>query len=223
VSDAAEPAAPAHAGGSKRLLVALPVAAAVTAIVVALTPSDVMLGSSLRLVLFHGASTWVNLAAFTLTALASIVFLATRRTGLVAWAGALRWVALGLWVVNTTLGVISMRITWGGFLWSEPRLQMTFWVLLAALVIVMTDLLAERPRLTAVLDVVFVAGLWTVLARTPNLMHPNSPVFHSTDIKIPAFFIAIVLTWGVTMAIVTALVRRRVAAPADKVERVEPT
>ena len=112
---------------TRTLMTGAAVAAVVTAVVVALVPSEAQLGDALRLVLFHGASTWVNLLTFSATALASLAFLITRRTGLATWASALRWVSLPLWILNTTLGFLSMKIVWGGVLWREPRLQMTFW------------------------------------------------------------------------------------------------
>ncbi|TLM80519.1 MAG: hypothetical protein FDZ70_00430, partial [Actinobacteria bacterium] len=86
-------------------------------------PIDSKLGRLVRFVTFHGASTWVNMAMFTLLGIVGLVYLVRRREGALRWGAALRYVALPLWMVNTGLGVLSSKLAWGAINWSEPRLQ----------------------------------------------------------------------------------------------------
>ena len=191
----------------------LVVMAVVTAVLVFAIPPDRSLGGLVRLVIFHGATTWVNLATFTLAALMSAAFLVTSRLGFYWWASAFRYVSLPLWLVNTMLGVISMRLAWGGFEWAEPRLRMTFWVLLGALVVFAADFLVGNRRLTAVLDIGLAGVLWYMLMTTHNLAHPDSPVFASGSMII-AIFLGQVVACFVIAFILASFIRDWLARSA---------
>jgi hypothetical protein len=184
--------------------------AAVTAVLVFAIPPDQTLGGLVRLVIFHGATTWVNLATFTLAALFSAAFLVTSRLGLYWWASAFRYISLPLWLYNTVLGVLSMRLAWGGFTWAEPRLQMTFWVLMGALVVFAADFLVGNRRLTAALDIGLAGVLWYLLMTTHNLAHPDSPVFASGS-TIIAIFLGQVVACFVIAVILASFIRDRLA------------
>lgn len=205
--------APARAGerGTWYVLAAL---TALAALLVAETPGDRTLGSLLRLVLFHGATTWVNLATFTLAAGFSVGYLGLRQERLYPWAAAFRYVSLALWMVNATLGVISMRLAWGGVLLSEPRMRMTLGVLIAALALLLVDLIFESRRLVATLDVALGGSIWVLLLTTPKFLHPDNPVLNSKSADIVGFFAAQVVVVFVLVVVVTRLVRDRVARPA---------
>jgi hypothetical protein len=190
--------------------VILAVAAVVTAVLVFAIPPEQTLGELVRLVIFHGATTWVNLATFTLAALLSAAFLVSGRLGLYWWASAFRYVSLPLWIYNTVLGIVSMRLAWNGFNWAEPRLQMTFWVLMGALVVFSADFLVGNRRLTAALDIGLAGVLWYLLTTSHNLAHPDSPVFASGP-TIVAIFLGQVAACFVIAVVVASFVRDRLA------------
>ena len=150
-------------------------------------PADQKLGELLKLVLFHGASTWANLVAFSLTAVLAAAFLLTRSEGVWRWESAFRTIAVPLWVVNTGLGVLSMYLSWGGFLWSEPRMRMTLWILLASFAVVAVHLAFERPRLTALFDIALAVVVFGSIGLTPKVFHPDNPVMHSGGTIIALF------------------------------------
>ena len=201
-------------GGSRTLrYVVLAAMAVVTAVLVFAIPPDQTLGGLVRLVIFHGATTWVNLATFTLAALLSAAFLVSGRLGLYWWASAFRYVSLPLWLMNAVLGVVSMRLAWGGFEWDEPRLRMTFVVLMAALVVFAVDFLVGDRRLAAVLDIALAGVLWYLLMTTHNLAHPDSPVFASGS-TIVAIFLGLVVACFVIAVVIASLIRDRLARSA---------
>ncbi len=186
--------------------IALAVLVAVAAIL--LTPPDKKLGAMVRFVMFHGASTWVNMATFTLAGALGIAFL-LGKSGARVWGEALRWVSLPLWTVNSILGLLSMKLIWGGILWSEPRLGMTFGILGGALVIFAAQMLFDSPRVTAGLDALLAVTLWVLVLVLPNLFHPDSPVFQSGNWEYIGPFLGMVAGVGLAAGCVVTLIAGR--------------
>lgn len=174
-------------------------------------PPDVKLGKLLRFVTFHGASTWVNMMLFTLLGAVAVVYLVRRREGVGRWESAVRYVALPLWMVNTGLGMVSSELSWGAVNWSEPRLRASFYILIAAAVVLVAQHLVDRLAVTAALDAVFVGAFWALLLSAPNLMHPDNPVLHSGwEVKGP--FIGMVACWAVAMGLIVWMLRDAIVA-----------
>jgi len=190
------------------LYASIAIAGAGCAVSILSIPPDAKLGTMVRFVMFHGASTWVNMGTFTLAGLFGIALLLGIK-GAQPWNEAFRWFSLPMWMANTVLGIMSMLLLWGGILWDEPRLLMTFGILAAAIVILALQLIFSRPKLSAALDALLAGTLWYLVLVLPNLFHPDSPVFSSGD---PAFingFFAMVGTIAiVALAIVTLVARR---------------
>ena len=196
-------------------LIVLAIAGAVTAVL--LTPPDQKLGAMVRFVMFHGASTWVNMATFTIAGVLGLLGLA----GVAAvrpWGVAFRWVSLPLWCVNTVLGILSMQLIWGGILWDEPRLGMTFGVLAGALLIFAVQLIFDSPKIPAALDALLAGTLWTLVIVLPNLFHPDSPVFSSGNVTYIGAFLGMVGSIALGAIAVVRLIARRpraVESPSD--------
>ncbi len=175
---------------------------------VLLTPPDEKLGAMVRFVMFHGASTWVNMATFTLAGVFGLAFL-IGTTGARRWGEALRWISLPLWTINSILGLLSMQLIWGGILWTEPRLAMTFGVLAGSLVIFAVQMLFDAPRVTAALDAALAGSLWALVLILPNLFHPDSPVFQSGNWAFIGGFLGMVVSIAVVAFLLTMLIARR--------------
>jgi hypothetical protein len=195
------------------LLAALPVLALACAAFAFTIPPDAKLGAMVRFVMFHGASTWVNMLTFTLAGAAGVAFAATGRNVFGRWGEAFRWISLPLWTVNTVLGLLSMKLIWGGILWNEPRLMMTFGLLAAAVVILAVQLIFDHPTVPAVLDAALAAALWVMVLVLPNLFHPNSPVFSSGNWDYIGRFLGMVLTLAAIAVCVATLIARRRHVP----------
>jgi len=213
---------PAKLRSRSTLFATVAVLAVIAGVLVALIPPDQKLGGMVRLVMFHGASTWVNMATFTFAGILGIAFIAG--VGRVhRWGEAFRWISLPLWTINTGLGLLSMKLIWGGILWDEPRLWMTFGLLAASIVVVALQLVFDLPKFTAVLDAVLASGLWALVLLLPNLFHPDSPVFSSGNWGFIGPFLGIVVTL-LTMAFViaTLIVRREPGADGAGVREPVP-
>lgn len=194
-------------------LIALAAVACVAAILS--IPPDEKLGTMVRFVMFHGASTWVNMGTFTLAGAFGIAYLLGVR-GALRWGQAFWWIALPHWTVNTILGILSMKFIWGGILWDEPRLIMTFGLLAASIVVLTISLIFDHPKIPAALDALLAAALWYLVLVLPNLFHPDSPVFNSdSKVYIYAFLGMVVSIAVIALAIGTLVAKRRTASTAD--------
>jgi hypothetical protein len=209
---------------TRRKVVLLAAAIAVTAVVVALSPADMpqspgdpSVGEFARFLYFHGALTWVNLATFTLAAVAAIVYLVRGSVNAYRWASAWRYVSLLLWIPNTWMGFESMRRMWGAIKWDEPRLAMSIWILLGAILLFGIDFSFHRWKLTAALDGVLAGALWygvvTVMILAETDFHPDSPVFNSS-LEVKLFYLAMTLTSFVAVYAATSLLKDRLSRPS---------
>ena len=207
----------------RSVLMALMVLAVLGCVVSILSiPPDAKLGTMVRFVMFHGAATWVNMGTFTLVGLLGLAYLFGARRAL-PWNEAFRWLSLALWVVNTILGILSMQLLWGGILWDEPRLLMTFGILAGSIVTLALQLIFDRPAIPAALDALLAGTLWYLVLVLPNLFHPDSPVFSSGD---PAFiigFFGMVGTIALAALSIVTLIARRGGGEADGAGVREPS
>ncbi len=212
-----DPLMPAVAAPERRIVpdavlwVVLGLALAGEAVLVFLTPTEAMLGWMLKPVLFHGASTWVNLGTFTLAGVLAVVYLINRRPGTYAYVAATRYVSFSLWILNTVLGMFSAYITWGSAFWAEPRLQVSFWILIAVAIAIAVDIMMDKPALHASLDILIALGVWAFVLFTPKDIHPNSPVLASGE-GIQLLFAGLVALWGVAALVVIRLWEERLRA-----------
>jgi len=192
------------------LLACIPLAALACAAAVMSVPPDARLGAIVRFAMFHGAATWVNMGTFTLAGFLGIAYV-LGASGMLRWGQALRWISIPLWTVNTVLGVLSMQLIWGGILWSEPRLPMTFGVLAGSVVVLAGQLIADDPKVPAALDALLAASLWFMILALPNLFHPDSPVFSSGDPAYILGFLGMVGSLALGVLVIVVLVARRPA------------
>jgi len=163
------------------------------------------LGSKVRLPVFHGAMTWVNLSLFVVLALCAVVFLVSKRDSWYRWTEALRWVAVPMWVLGAGLGLLAAINTWDftgsksspiEVAMADPRLIAQFWIMIAALGVLALGLMLDDPRWLAGADIAFVALAWIVLMQAilgpGRALHPDSPVLNSEEIFIKLMFLGIV-------------------------------
>lgn len=199
-------------------LAAIGVLAVTAAVLVGRIPEVEGLGSKVRLPIFHGGSTWVNLAMFTLMGVFALVYLITRRAEVYAWEYGFRAVAAPMWLINSVMGVIAALNTWD-FTGSkeppilavrqDPRLMAQFWLLLGVFVLLALDgLVLEKRWHRSIADLGFTVALWVLVSDLfldpeKRALHPDSPVLNSGwEIKLPffaivacVFAIAVICAW----------------------------
>lgn len=166
-----------------------------------------------RLPVFHGALTWVNLAGFAVLGIVAAVFLVLKRPSVYRWVEALRWTSIGTWLVGSTLGFIAALNTWDftgsqssplEVAMADPRMIAQFWIVLLGLGVLALGLVLEDRRWLAVGDVAFVAIAWAVLLRAVlgpgRALHPDSPVLNSEELFIKLMFFGIVFGLGIAFS-----------------------
>lgn len=207
---------------ARNVLIALVAIGAIgAALFTALFPAVEGLGTKVRLPVFHGAMTWVNLGTFTLMAVAAAVFLATRDGRWYRATEGLRWISVPVWIAGSVLGLLAALNTWDfsgssssplEVAAADPRLTAQFWIMLAALGLVALGFLIDDERLLAAADVGFVAFMWAVLLRAilgpGRALHPDSPVMNSDELIIKALFFGIVFSLAAVMLAAAALISR---------------
>jgi hypothetical protein len=194
-----------------------------------LFPAVEGLGTKVRLPVFHGAMTWVNLSLFVVLAICAIAFLVTKKVSWYRWTEAVRWVAIPVWVVGSGLGLLAALNTWD-FTGSkssplevaaaDPRLLAQFWIMVAALGILALGLLIDDPRWLAGADIAFVVFAWAVLMQAVlgpgRALHPDSPVMNSEEFYIKFMFFGIVAGFAIAAFGATLAIRRlRGATPSQ--------
>jgi hypothetical protein len=162
------------------------------------------LGDKVRLPMFHGGATWVNMAAFTIMGLLALGYMIWRKEDLYRWEAGFRWVAAPLWLANSVMGAIAAASTWDFtgssatpivVIRSDPRLLAQFQLLAILLLILVAQWTLKSRFAKAVLDLVFAVVFWLLLRgvfsdEAARAMHPDSPVLNSAaDIQIPFFAI----------------------------------
>lgn len=179
------------------------------------------LGNKVKLPVFHGALTWVNLALFTALGLAGLVYVFSRSARIYPWEEALRWVGISIWATGSLLGFTAAMQTWDftgassssrlEIVGADPRLMAQFWIMLAGLALIAIGLLIEDRLWLAAGDVIFVVFTWMVLLRAVlgpgRALHPDSPVLNSDELGIKALFFGIVIALAVALFSVTWIVR----------------
>jgi hypothetical protein len=215
------------------------VLAAVVAYLLYSIPAVKGLGDKVKLPLFHGASTWVDLMLFVLMGIAAIIYLITRRDSVYAWEVGLRAIAAPLWLVNSILGLIAALNTWDftgskesplSAVMQDPRLVAQMIILLCvAILLLLVWLVLEKRTHKAIADIIFVAIGVVLLSDifldpAKRALHPDSPVLNSGfEIKGPFFGIVLailgitlLLAWLVSRYVGPETVEPLAAAPADE-------
>ena len=214
-------------------LVVIGVLVAAIAVLLYRIPPVQGLGDKVKLPLFHGGSTWVDLMLFTLMGVAGLAYIIRPRDRLYAWEVGFRTVAAPLWALNSVLGFIAALSTWDfsaskesplTIIPQDPRLSAQLILLVGVAVVVILDwLVLDDRRIKAVVDVVFVVVMWLLLANifldpVKQSLHPDSPVLNSGwEIRGP--FFAIVAAIFAISLIISWLVASTVRPPEPSANR----
>jgi len=187
-------------------------------------PPVVGLGERVRLPIFHGASTWVNMGTLTILGVVALAYLLLRAPRLYAWVAGFRFVGAGMWIANMVLGGLAAKLTWDFtgspasplvIAQADPRLMVQLQLVLLVAALLVAGWLIESDRWRAVMDVAFVAVMWAMLGSVlmspeARALHPDNPVMNSgPEIQTPFFAILAALSLAILLLVV--LVQDQVA------------
>ena len=166
---------------------------AVTMLIAWLAPPDVVLGGISHLVYVHGAMVWVALICFTAGAVLGLAHLLTNRATLHWQSQLLERAGLLFWIGYLPIGMWTAKLAWSRVFLAEPRYAMAIAVGITGISFQVGSALLESDRVTSFLNALFGLIVWTLLVRTPLVMHPNGPVRASGSWGIKLFFFGLVI------------------------------
>lgn len=163
----------------------------VAGVLAALSPPELTLGSSVRLIYLHGAWIWASILTLAGAAGVGLVGLLTRRPDHHRWSAGLGRSGSVFWLVSLLLSLAAMQAGWNGLFLAEPRWRIAAEFAFLAVLVQAGAALIGRPPATSLLNVVFFVALAASLLSTEAVMHPPSPVFTSESASIRWTFVAL--------------------------------
>lgn len=154
-------------------------------------PSEKTLGANVRVVYLHGAWVWAALAGLIAAGLTGLTALATGREPLHEWSRALGRTGVFFWVTYLPISLWAMQTNWNGLFLAEPRWRVALIFGIGGIAVQGFVAFLREPVLTSFANAAFIAGLFFVLARTDQVMHPPSPIFSSDATTIQYFFVGL--------------------------------
>ncbi len=156
-------------------------------------PAEQSLGTHIRIVYLHAAWVWAALAAFLAAGLCGVLGLVTGRQSFHSWSAAFGRSGLVFWITYLPLSQLAMQSNWNGLFLAEPRWRLALVFSITAILLQTGLALAGRPALTSFFNLVYVVTLLVSIVKTPNVMHPASPILNSNAWHIQLYFFSLVL------------------------------
>lgn len=159
-----------------------------------LSPTEQVLGQTVKLVYLHGALVRTAIILFAVSLPVNLAGFFTARARWLAWGAALTWAAVTIWLVHTLVSMVTTYAAWGIFIaWYEPRTRFTF--ILAAVGIVVTTVAhaVADDRFRALAFAVLGGLTLALLPRLGIIQHPLDPIGTSPSPTIQAFYGAILV------------------------------
>jgi|GEM_PF-3734792 len=166
------------------------------AVLLYVIPPEARLGSKVRLVYFHASIAENSIIFFVLGGVLALVYLFRRNDLSFFRAVSFFLVGFYLWIFQTILGGVNMKVIWGNFFWSEPKARMGLILLAISLFIYLLVEFELFSRLYLSLLLVFMAASAIFgLLFTSNVFHPKNAIFGSNVFAYKLIFVLLVLAW----------------------------
>lgn len=157
-------------------------------LVTALGPEEKSLGVNVRVVYLHGAWVWAALAYFVMAGVAGIVGLLSRSLAFHLWSRALGRTGLFFWITYLPISMWAMQTSWNGLFLAEPRWRLAVVFATGGLLMQIGLAFLENPTWASVANVAYAVILLLAISKTPNVMHPPSPIRDSGVVSIQLYF-----------------------------------
>ena len=147
-------------------------------IIIYFSPSEKTLGAYVKLIYFHAAFYWANLAIFASSAMLSMFSKVrdfSRRLYLVGASG---------WVVNVALSALSMKIIWGAVVFEEPRFRHAVAVLFIIIIAVALAYFFKNKNIRSALFSASVIAVFVFTFMATNVIHPAGAISGSSSLAI---------------------------------------
>ena len=187
---------------------------AVLAALLLLSPAEAQLGNLIKIIYLHGALARVGIYAIMLAGVLGVVYLIRPRPVLLRWSNALQVAGLIAFIVHFALSVIPTHETWGMWIaFDEPRTQMSLQIIGVGIIVVLVRRLVGDDRLSGLANALLGIAVLLLNRSTGVLRHPLNAIGNSTSSAIQLFYLGILLTCGLLVALLAWYLTYRAASP----------
>ncbi len=158
----------------------------------AILPPEARLGSKVRLVYFHASIAENAIVFFLMAAALAIIYFTSGRERSFLRAKSFFLVGFYLWIFQTILGGLNMKIIWGEFFWTEPKAKMGLVLLLLSVIIYIFSEFLSVASILSALYILMGASSVVGLAFTSDVFHPKNAIFGSDVFIYKVIFILLV-------------------------------
>ncbi len=145
-----------------------------------LSPSERVLGTTIKLVYLHGALIGIGLLMFMASGMIGFAHIIMNRNSIVSLVTAIENTAIIFWVCGTVIGILSAYFAWGGVLLFEPRLIVAVLISLLSLGAYMVSTSIEKPTITSLLSILVAVSALGLMLKVGRVLHPENPINEST-------------------------------------------
>lgn len=189
----------------RRLIASLAVLLGVLILLLILLPPEQTLGAVIKAVFLHGALVRTGLLLFAIGGLLGLATLVWERPDLQAWTLAIQETAVLLWIAYALSSMVATKLAWGQWIaWDEPRVRASInvlWFCIAAWLLVRW---VNNRTFTGLANLAVAVMAWVLIRGASLVRHPFNPIGDSTSSVYGWFFIAMVAT---VLLIVALIVR----------------
>ncbi|MFN3309043.1 MAG: hypothetical protein ACK44E_07520 [Anaerolineales bacterium] len=162
-------------------------------LVASLAPPERTLGSSARLIYFHGGWVWAALLSFAYSGAAGLYGFLRHKSNFLTWSVALQRSALLFWLLFLPMSLWVMQVSWNGLFLAEPRFRIPLNFAIIGLVFQIATTLIANPRISGMVNFFFVAALFVALRGADYILHPQMPMLNSQAGSLRVIFLALVI------------------------------
>ncbi|GAB4469878.1 MAG: hypothetical protein Kow0088_02290 [Anaerolineales bacterium] len=159
----------------------------------ALSPPEKTLGSQARLIYFHGGWVWAALLCFAYSAVAGFYGFIRHKFNFLQWSIALQRSALIFWLIFIPMSLWVMQVSWNGLFLAEPRFRIPFNFAIIGLIFQIGTTIIANPRLSGMVNFLFVTALFIALRGAEYVLHPQMPILNSQAGVLRLIFIVLVI------------------------------
>lgn len=152
-------------------------------------PEEETLGSIIKLIYIHAATTWVGLLMFAISGVLALLFFVGRKSqaNILSWSSASQLTATIFWMGHVTLGSVAAYLSWGPGWWVEPRLRVALFILVLSFTAFQVRKTINSKAQAALLNLSLPVAAFGFLAATGKLVHPDNAFAKSDSAEIKLF------------------------------------
>ncbi|MCX8063304.1 MAG: hypothetical protein N3D16_12045, partial [Anaerolineales bacterium] len=116
-----------------------------------------------------------------------------QKINLLSWSIALQRSALIFWLLFLPMSLWVMQVSWNGLFLAEPRFRIPLNFAVIGLIFQIATILIANPRISGMVNFLFVAALLIALRSAEYILHPQMPILNNQAGVLRYIFLALVI------------------------------